>query len=280
MSHWIYGSNGSICWLRFNTGARHFCICLEPAVADIGNLRGKSRSHSFLSWNYSPRAHLGRCTSRSATRAKSSKNVTAECDRRSHQRDSRSKLQFERMNGLQAHLKDGLKIYRRSIVISVKPRADKLWTSESSSERNACELRAEGQTAPWKNLTPIETKAENAGEEKAGFNEMVLIATVIRYDMYATLRSLLCPYLVGLRAGPEKLGKLTGREPEEWRFEPVWPIEGGCRCWWRAGRLVREWWENGENRETAGKWARLSHTRTPRSCKLIVDRYCAFVAHG
>lgn len=33
--------------------ARHFCIRLEPWVADIGNLREESRSRSFLSWNYS-----------------------------------------------------------------------------------------------------------------------------------------------------------------------------------------------------------------------------------
>lgn len=64
-------------------------------------------------------------------------------------------------------------------------------------------------------------KAENADEEKAGFNEMVLIATTVRYDMYATLRSLLCSHLVDLRARPEKIGKLTGREPRDRRFEPV-----------------------------------------------------------
>jgi len=55
---------------------------------------------------------------------------------------------------------------------------------------------------------------------------MVLITATIRYDMYATLRSLLCFYLVGLHARPEKLGKLTGRELQDRRFEPVY----GRRC--------------------------------------------------
>lgn len=59
---------------------------------------------------------------------------------------------------------------------------------------------------------------------------MVLIAATVRYDMYATLRSLLCSYLVGRRARPEKLGKLTGRETQDRRFESVWPVEGGSRC--------------------------------------------------
>lgn len=59
---------------------------------------------------------------------------------------------------------------------------------------------------------------------------MVPIAATIRYDMYATLRSLLCSHLIGPRVRPEKLGKLTGRESRNRRFAPVWPIEGGSRC--------------------------------------------------
>lgn len=74
---------------------------------------------------------------------------------------------------------------------------------------------------------PRKMMVENTSEKKAGFNEMVLIAATIRYDMYATLHSFICSYLVGLG---EKLGKLTGREPQNRQFQLVWPIEGGSRC--------------------------------------------------
>lgn len=73
-----YDNTVSICLFRFNTSARHFCICLESAVADIGNLRGNSCSHSFLSWNYSPFR-----SSRSLHFAKrNSHEKQQECDRK------------------------------------------------------------------------------------------------------------------------------------------------------------------------------------------------------
>jgi len=173
------------------------------------------------------------------------------------------------------HVKDGLKTRRR---------VDAFWRSRAQVINSWIVILANCTSSYGRNTFdqgyPGKSFKRDDGQWKKIRIHWVLIAAfvaIIRYDMYTTLNSLICSYLVGLG---EKLDKLTGREPQNRQFQLVWPIEGGSRCWWRVGRLVREWWENGENRGTAGKWARLSHTRTPRSCKLIVDRYCAFVAHG
>lgn len=196
----------------------HFCIRLEPRVADIGNLRRESRSLFVLVVELFCRSLISVVALRETRLARKGARM-----RRISAILGGAKLQFRRMNSYKRGLRCGLRILRRGVIPahSGEATAGRSLTPRIAVGRNtylvwALEEAFLASNAEEKARPEGKTKVGNAGREKAKFIEVVWWSqSFVMLCIFTVTFSLAFLSCSGLSIESEKLAKLAENEPWE-----------------------------------------------------------------